>query len=216
LFKIDLDRNGDTDLVIDARGALLVVMSFGNRYQLHRMDTGIEESATDLVSIDSVSQLRKLLVKKTSRGVDTLVYRFNGFIEYTHEPDTNISPDSVVWSVYWNGDLAERLKVYRNLSASYTTWPERSGGEVTIMNGIYLRKTYNQLVELLRYMRPHQMTKAYNNGWSHSDHCITDISINGNTVKIDDYGGDGTFGLRQLYTIMHQIRETVKTQQGLR
>ena len=101
-FKLDLDGDGVTDLVING-DRLLVIMDRGGHYDVYNLDKigGFPRVGGTLLGIDSSGKPIKLLVQQndgvnartnTRRSyVDTLVGCSVGMVEYNPHPDANFS-----------------------------------------------------------------------------------------------------------------------------
>jgi hypothetical protein len=63
-YKLDLDENGLTDLVVNGN-YLIVIMDMGGQYNFFnlRKDKIVEGMLESLIAIDSVSQPKKLVVR---------------------------------------------------------------------------------------------------------------------------------------------------------
>jgi hypothetical protein len=99
-FKVDIDNNGLTDLLIYGYQVLFAVLDNGkNDYAIRYLDRGtfLSNNAT-LIAIDTSAQPTKIIIQQSEKPkhqTDTLVYRFKNFIEYDSNPSTDFTFEKI-------------------------------------------------------------------------------------------------------------------------
>jgi hypothetical protein len=86
-YKLDLDGDGLTDLIINGQ-YLMVVMDRGKKgYFLYNLTAlPFDDLAVKLFAIDSGGTEKKIIVRQHKGRLDTLVYHAGGIMEYNSHP----------------------------------------------------------------------------------------------------------------------------------
>lgn len=211
-YKTDIDGNGKTDLIVNG-GYSFIIMD---------KDTGFE---TYQVGIDIDSFVNTIQVPGGGKGLlykclkmvnaywqridstyfDTLVYRYNNFVEYHGHPASLAIKKVGLYDltpVYGPRVYYPFFEIDKNGLAKLT----RADGKHDTKD--FLRANLDTLANdfwgLLTYMDPASMKNEYNNV------AITDLSTSrlniyfedGSVKNIQDYAFFGTMGLRSLYNII--------------
>lgn len=91
-YKVDIDNNGLTDLIIYGYDGLVAVLNTrSNKYDLHFIGDGMLffEHETGLISIETSKPPTKIVIQRTVKPnarIDTLIFKFDCFIEYNAHP----------------------------------------------------------------------------------------------------------------------------------
>jgi hypothetical protein len=224
-FKLDLDGNGVTDLVVNGV-RLLVIMDRGGHYDVYNLGKihGFLGVGRTLLGIDSSDKPIKLLVQRskevnarinTRRSyVDTLVVCPVGIVEYNPHPDANFTFEGLTVSTnqcYGTCPIFEmRIDTDRSVSYDAIQFNKQTGK----FHGDLPPAMYMQLVELLRYLQPDRLDSNYMVDWTDDQTISMEIHYNGKVKRISDYGETGTFGLRRLYALLFAYRNSLKWQPG--
>lgn len=213
-YKIDFNKDGATDLLIDAQLLLVIIDKGNNTFQINNIDNceGVSPGYS-LQAIDTAySQLIVTKLGYTYDIPDTsklrLVYKFNHIIAFNDSPsnipiqslkinfggcfgfcpefEMNITQDRIV--IYTAVNNNERTGVYKTTLSEYD---------------------WKMLCDLLNYINFVTLNDSYHVNWT--DDATTTISIHYNSNKnkrIHDYGQQGTIGLEALYSTILLWRKT--------
>ena len=137
-------------------------------------------------------------------GLDTIVYKFGGFIEYNAQPGEVLH----VEGINFKGDegygaIAFELNIDSARRATYTRnpyAPRKYAGEVD-------SAAFGRLVQLMSYIQLPLLQDGY------ADTNIVDVQTytlevrynGGKTKRIRDYGGYGTDGLYSVYNQLFRM-----------
>lgn len=213
-FKVDMDNNGLTDLIVYADEHLLAVLDDGKgKYWLNYLDNGtFSSNKVTLISIDSASLPRKIIIqqwKKSGKTPDTLISMFHGFIEYNTHPARDLSFEKITFKTsqcYGHCPVFE-LSINKDRTAAYhAIMYNDKGGE---FKGVIPAQEFDELMELLRYIGPDKLDNRYDVGWTDDQTATTEIKYNGLSKIISDYGKIGTYGLAILYNKFFSLRTSV-------
>ncbi len=222
--KADFDDNGYTDLLVygnwpDGHRQLLCIMDRGEndffvirltRRAFGNMDFAIVKDIDNKPSLLAYSFTPEdLVAPKSAEGIiiDTLVFRFNDFIERNTAPahhsigkiaysTTRCFGRCPIFSMVINAD---RSAFYRPIEYN----KRESPGNATIDIA-----RYNQLTGLLNYIDFEKLKDKYQVDWTDDQTCTLVITYdNGKTKQISDYGLSGSFGLNKAYHLLFDLRE---------
>lgn len=213
-FKVDLDNNGATDLLIYGFKGFFAVIDNGNdNYTIRYLDRGafLSDEAT-LVSIDTSQHLTKIIVSQSERPKqkDTLVYKSGGFIEYNPDPlsDFHFEKLHITTNACFGTCPIFELTINKDRTATYHAI--QYNDETGEFKGMIPENDFTELVALLKYINPDKLNTDYAVNWTDDQTAVTEISYNGKTKSIVDYGEIGTFGLSRLYAKLFSWRKTVE------
>ena len=221
-FKLDLDGNGLTDLVVNGRYTI-VVLDVGGHYTVFNMgraggDPGLFE---ELLAIDSVGHPNKLVVRRR-KGVywrdlkppeyhnDTLVIHFGQLMEYNAHPD--------------EGFRFERIRILTtrcfghcplfDMTIRSNRWTTYEAVEYNKQKGSFAcflpAPAYDTLMAILRYMPIDRMDTAFLVNWTDDQTVIVTFFFNGRARQIGDYGKLGTYGLQRLYALIFRWKDELE------
>ncbi len=219
-FKIDLDNNGLTDLVINGKRLFAVTDNGKGQYESHIIDRGafdldkytltniIYNDKTPLLIICAYFEYEHRL--RDDAKPDTLVFKFDDFIEYNPIPDTLVI-EEINFSTsgcYGTCPIFE-LVIKSDRSSTYNAieYNKKKG----IFKSIIDTVSYNKLLSTLNYIKIASLNDKYHVSWTDDQTVTLEIKYNnGQTKKISDYGSIGTFGLENLYNQLFALRRTQK------
>ena len=228
--KADFDCNGLKDLLLVGsyfgQYTVLVILDSGNKkYQKQFLASGPFQDITFPVirctrqrpEILYYSFPKRLEQNDTNRDVlrvDTLEYKYGGFIEKNPSPSTfkieriqyktgecyggecpvfQIVIDSSGNAVYF----ADRF------NKDYSTGKEVKGTFTATIE----RQSFKEIHALLSYLNFPSLRSKYRVSWTHDQSCVLTITYNGGKTKtIDDYGLLGSHGLTVLYDKLSRLR----------
>lgn len=221
-FKVDVDGDRLTDLVIYGRQGLVVVRDLGNgAYARQYIDEG---DKVDLLSIDMGSTPARLIIdtkenvrydtvingrKRTFQRadrfvhrVDTLVLAAGEFVEGRGKPSQRFTFGQLVYKTgpcFGKCPMFE-LTIRKNGTAIYRAqqFNERTG----VFTAKIPQPELNRLMELLRTIGWDRLKDEYAVGWTDDQTVYTVINYNGKTKSIKDYGKKGSIGLQSLYRLL--------------
>ncbi len=213
-FKVDLDNNGLTDLIIFGNRNLLVILDESkSRYLIRYIDNGsFSQNYAVLISIDTTSSPRKLIVhqgEKPEQQIDTLVFKFNNFIEYNSKPPVGFSFEklTITTSQCFGTCPIFNMTINENRTATFTAikYNDESGE----FKSIIPEKEFNELVSLLNYLPLENVKNDYAVNWTDDQTVTTESKYNNKSKVISDYGRIGTFGLSALYSMLFKWRKGI-------
>jgi len=217
-YKLDLDGNGLTDLLIDNFHLVAVTSSSETKYDVHPIDQG--GFLINLHTLTGISYLNKtpLLAirdydertqtvgdKKTEK---TILMKFGEFIEYNPKPDKfNIQKivfkeggcfgDCPIFNMYIFGD--------RSVYYEAIKFNKQQGNFNTTLD----QEAFNTLIRTINYIGLSRLASRYEVNWT--DDAAIDLEItynNGKVKKVHDYGMIGTFGLANLYSQLFNLSDS--------
>lgn len=214
-IKRDLNSDGLTDLILNGRYLIVVLDDGHGGYLVRSIDRG--EQTFALIGLDTLGSQPKVIVERCDKfsqqkpaptNCDTLVFKFNDFIEYSNKIDTTLIDEISLSTRRCMGTCP----VFEMTIAS--------GGHATYnailynkQKGIYeceIDSTrLNDLFRLTAYLNPRSLKSRYEVGWT-DDQTVKLVIIyhNGFVKEINDYGLLGTFGLKRLYNIFFALRDS--------
>jgi hypothetical protein len=219
-FKIDLNGDGLTDLVINGEYCVAITDSGNGHYGVFPIDRGVfylhkynlvNILYQDKMPILVLQKYDKYNFSKTKNTVlDTIVFKFDGFIEYSPLPDSlKIKEIKFSTSPCFGRCHVFSLSIKKNRKAIYNAikYNDKKGKFRSTVD----EATYNTLVATINYMHLLLLKDDYRVNWT-DDRTIT-LRIkynNGHVKEISDYGGIGTFGLKNLYDQLYTLKNTQK------
>lgn len=210
-YKADFDNNGSTDLLVKTDRCIAVLDKGNKRFKLHHIYAGERENydVIDVLNVNdhSLPVLRGYLYEAHQYdGIiwqdDTLIYKFGDFIEYNaHPPSADV--EEIVFKL--GGGYPGRVWDLKIDASGWATF-EMERGE-RIFAGEVDSITYNCLIQTINYidfpalLERESKKKSGPSTLSTSEETYTlEITFkNGETTRTYDYGGIGTYGLKNLY-----------------
>lgn len=217
-FKLDLDANSSTDLVVNGKYLFAVTDDGGGKYTSHFIDRGaftsskytlltiIHRGANPLLVVRNHSVFNHTL--EYTIKPDTLTFKFGDFIEYQPNP-AKLQVRQINFSTsgcYGTCPIFE-LAIQANRTAKYHAIDyNKKKGYFTAKIDIV---TYNNLVATLQYIHLPSLKASYQVGWTDDQTVNLEVVFSdGQVKKIHDYGAIGTFGLSNLYSQLYNLRGT--------
>jgi Domain of unknown function (DUF6438) len=212
-FKIDVDNNKLTDLIISGIHLVIILDKGSSNYEVRYLDGGaFQQNNANLISVDSVALPRKVIIQQFDRDkehYDTLVYLFNSFIEYNVHPDETFNFEKIILKT--NQCFGEcpvfEMTINKDKTAIYKAL--RFNGETGEFAGTVPQKEFDDLVSLLKYLQPGKLKDNYSVGWTDAQTATTKVFYGGQSKFITDYGEIGTYGLNTLYLKFFRWRTSI-------
>jgi hypothetical protein len=217
-FKLDLDANGLTDLVINGNYLFALTDDGNGQYTEHFISPGMwASSRPKLLAILPRGRTPLLVVQRqppfyrpgpATAKPDTLLLKFGDFVEY--QPATTklqISQLSFSTSGCYGTCPIFNLVIHSNRKATYQAveYNKRKGSFTATLD----TATYNRLAATLHYIQLLALQDTYRVGWTDDQTVNLAVTLrDGRVKKIQDYGAVGTFGLANLYAQLFKLRET--------
>ena len=228
-YKLDLDNNGLTDLVVDGKYLIAVIDNGSKNYSFHSIDRGgfslNKYTLINIVNKDEkpILVVRKYIVKDAFDyeedinyegkigGKDTeknLVFKFGGFIEYNPKPN-NLKIEEINFSnsLCFGSCPVFKLQINQDKSAFYDAiqYNDKKG----IFKATLDSESFNRIIETLKYIQISGINNKYSVPWTDDQTAFLAIKYNnGKVKKISDYGMIGTFGLENLYNQLFELRKS--------
>jgi len=235
-YKVDFDGNGYTDLLAIGRTGrwfnIPIVMNMGQD-SLHLMELNrsffsrCSWPVMDTIGNKPVIRYYEWKIYETKDGfkekltLDTLIYRFGGFVEYNPNPKKyHIKEIDFYAGPCYGSCPIFHLKINENGEATLEALEYNkniaTGQE---MKGIFQTRLknedYQRIKDLLNYLDFPHLKKHYAVNWT--DDQFVELRIfyedeNGKEKqkRINDYGKIGTHGLKLLYSLLFQLRNNQK------
>ncbi|MES2377803.1 MAG: DUF6438 domain-containing protein [Bacteroidota bacterium] len=245
--KLDLNGDNNTDLVATEIAGrqnfmFIAIAKNDNTFQVSQIIYGPvgEDQSIEIVYFDNSPHVvfhgfkeSKDWRNKPPR-TDTLVYKFNSFVEVNNRP-AHYNIDSITYSTVWgwkgrdntpppNTDSDQNLVIDRAGNATYsnnrssTTYTFTSGSkrpprnpktDLGIFKGKIKSSDLNEIYDLINYIDIQKLKDKYAISWTDDTTCYIRVKFIDGTVKyIADYGGQGTFGLKSLFHKLFALRDS--------
>jgi len=222
-FKMDMDGNGLTDLILNGAD-VQVVMDWGHgKYRVFSPDRFRHSFwPVHLGGLDSTGGVRKLITRiewDTLRmrdthpvpiELDTLVWWRGGFIEYDPAPiaDLRFESISVSTTMCFGKCPVFKMTVNADGSARYEAiqFEEKKG----VFTGTVPPENLSGMIDLLKHIPVDRLAAHYQVDWTDDQTIFVEIRYNGKVKQLSDYGLCGTFGLNRLYSYFFAWRKTVE------
>jgi hypothetical protein len=215
-FKLDLDTNGLTDLVVNGKYLFALTDEGNGSYTKHFIDRGAFKSGKyNLLKIIRKENFPLLVVEGYDKyhpswttKPDTILLKFGGFVEYQPAPSKlQVSQISFSTSGCYGTCPIFELAIQANRTARYNAlnYNKRKGRFTAVID----TAAYARLLATLQYIRLPTLKDSYRVNWT--DDQTVDLEVkfsDGQVKKIHDYGAIGTFGLATLYAQLYKLRET--------
>ncbi|UWY28883.1 DUF6438 domain-containing protein [Flavobacterium sp. TR2] len=221
--KKDLNNDGKTDLIFHAywynNYYPYAIMDMGsNVFKLFGFSTGSIDDCEFIkpFKIGNSNELHFLHSKSIPNNgftdlprvmqIDTLTYKFNDFIEIN--TGNKLRYDVISIEINTNGCFGDcpsyDLKINQDGQADF------KGKSFMNFEGSSTKKIalsyFTELVKILEYIKVKELNNNYDVDWTDSQTTILKITFSDGSVKeIRDYGMQGTFGLRLIYSNLFKI-----------
>jgi hypothetical protein len=217
-FKIDLDNNGLTDLVVNGE-YLFSVHDIGNgKYQCYFIDNfGNPYTLTNIIFKDIVPLLvikghdKHYRTLDSPSKQDTLIFKYGTFVEYNSAP-SNLEVEEINFMTLGCYGLcpAFELTILSNRQATFKAIKYNDGKKGKYKTNIDTA-AFNNLLQIINYINLPALESYYTINASDNQTVTLEIKYNnGQTKTISDYGVTGTFGLRNLYKQLFALPNTQK------
>jgi len=204
-LKIDVDRNGLTDLLVNSDHPFVILDSGNGHYERSVMWAG--QKTYRPVEIFQAKDGPLLLTKSStdcgkvsSFDLDTLTFKLGGLIEYNSHPD-RLQIEKINLNTH---DGYPGMNIEISVDAGrWATCEERYTSK--IFAGIVDSAYFDKLMQTINYINLSSLSNSYPMVgleclWSDQEVYTLEVTFdNGQIKKISDYGGGGTFGLVALY-----------------
>jgi len=219
-LKIDVNNDGLTDLLINGTDLFVLIDDGHNNFFGYYIDKGTFLSRKYvLVDIDSSQNQPKIIIKNYDRHVnapssnpvyDTLIVKYNGFVEYTNKPEVNKIKEIAISTTTCFGTCpVYDLAISADGSATFNA--KRYLKKKGLFNATIDKTTLADLFALTNYIRISSLKDNYAVNWTDDQTIILTVTfIDGSSKTINDYGMIGTFGLENLYDSLRKIRSLTK------
>lgn len=210
-YKIDLDGNGLTDLVINGL-EFIVVMDRGDEgYQVRDLGKRHwEKAAIALRGIDSVGSWKGLVVRdKVHARQDTLVYHFGEFIEYNAFPLEHFGVESIRFAAGGCFGTCPIFELRIAADGHLTYHAQQYNHQKGDFAGVIPSEDLEKLKTLLAYLPLDRLDSTYSVNWTDDQTVWLEVHYNGRVKRISDYGAIGSRGLSLVYGLLFALRDKV-------
>lgn len=229
--RSDFNNDGKNDLVFyGSLGNQLAVLSFvtdkGDSIQYNYLGGLFTSWYPSSISGYHLGDLNLLLLGSYKRRqglrnnffVDTLVYKYGGFIEFRGNNENSMEFDSIIYreSSNWMGVGIDKLSISRNGDVKlYPDFFQRVADTAHINKGVYYSRVDTEIIGNLRsvlgYIDYRSMREKYTIDQVFDlTTAITTVYYKGKMKEISDYGMEGTYGLGLLYRKFREIMKKCK------
>ena len=213
-YKVDIDGDGQTDLVINGL-KFIVVIDRGRKGYVVR-DIGRrhwDEVAARLLAIDSAGSWKGLVVwEQIHKRRDTLVYRLGNFIEYNAHPLEHLELESLTFKAggcYGKCPIFE-LRITGDGHVGYHAelFNDRKGD----FSGVIPVEKFEWIKTILANLALDRLDSSYAVEWTDDRTVWLEVHYNGRVKRIWDYGAIGSRGLEWVYALLYALRDQVEWQ----
>ncbi|MET4105346.1 hypothetical protein [Hymenobacter sp. UYP22] len=227
-FKADFDHNGLPDLLVLARRRnipfLFCVLDKGDKFQIernfangvrrrrHPVARVVHRNSQDLLEYaDFAGRVPGGQERLRNRRSMLLAYVSGGFVEYNAHPiQRQVKEVTYESSSFYQRTTHTSIIVKGDSIKFWQRYTERSDStQVTQIEHkrLLLPAQRQQLIQLLSYLNYSTLKGTYGSySINHSTHVrLTIENDSGAKKQIDDINGVGTWGLRQLYILLHEL-----------
>ncbi len=227
-YKVDIDNDGETDLVIDA-GISMVVFGKGGKYLQLTIESGWSSASYFYKEKITLPDGTPVLLFRHERSgekwpdddkvafiTDTLVYKFNKIVEYnSHPPPSYVQKIVFVNHPACFGDCTSYvIEINRNGYAMKEILYGKAGDSSRDLFVQRLdRTTLSEVWGLLAYMDVRSLDSSYSIPASDMATALLSFYFDdGSIKKISDYGFCGTIGLTSLYANIFSLQDSGRWQ----
>ena len=211
--KIDIDKNGLTDLIVHVSETFVVLDRGLDGYLLRYLDRGNSFfNKTSLIKIDTSFGLCKLLITqriKKEKEVDTLIFRFKSFIEYNPKIEKDFKFESIKFKTERCLGTCPIFEIALDSEMVVNYEAIEFNEEKGKFKGLLNEVEFKEFIEILNYLNLDSLKNFYAVDWTDDQSVTLEIKYNGKTKTIKDYGEVGTFGLNSLYSKLFSWRKKI-------
>lgn len=204
-FKMDVDGNGLTDLIINYNFCFAVLDMGNGHYERHPFFTGTGYFAIDLLSSKDGPLLVVMAVYdngkkiKPARKNDTLISKHGGLMEYNGSPEQLKVAE--IHLTYGSSMVSGGVDVSFGSDRVMINRIDKSNARID-------SASYNRLIKTVNYLSLASLKDKYDIESPDSETLWLEVTYdNGQIKRIEDYGGYGTFGLQNLYRQFYRLIE---------
>lgn len=217
-YKLDLDNNGLTDLLVYGKYLFAVTDSGNGHYICHFIDRGafmsdkhtliniIYQDKIPMLIIGGISDFGKRKVENVK--FDTLILKFGDFIEFNTKIDNlKIEEIKLRTSGCFGSCPIFEITVLSDRSATYKAikYNDKQG----LFKAIIDSMSFYKLLKTINYIKLISLKDDYSVDWTDDETIDIEVKYdNGRLKRISDYGAMGTFGLESLYSQIFALRTT--------
>lgn len=220
--KIDLNNDKKTDLLFTgfwySNFSQYVIMSEEKKYSFFIISDNIEYGCKILKPI-IVNKKKQLLInnfktnleEETVHYMDTITYKFNSFVEL-NDKIANYNIEKIKFTVDYNFEIEidNKGNAYYKCLDEFNITHLKGNFYKGNSNKIISLSSFNELKELLNYIRVKELSDQYSiNGYDFTSTRLKVTFEDGSIKEINDYGFQGTFGLKAAYEKLTQLAREI-------
>lgn len=229
----DFNGDGKKDLIFNGRltrleNAVVAFISTGDTL-MHKMVSShfdifphsIALLGKNGLPLLEYGRIRNMIDKnwRESYVMDTLIFKFDDFIEYQPATDATLKFDSLTYRATspWTGDRTPFIRIYANGQFQYTMprFVKEENHTFIVQDTFTSTLTPAQVEELQQLLRAvtfYSLADNYKleNVYDMATARTTVYFNNGTSKGIRDYGMEGTLGLRLLYRRIKQLKDQAR------
>ena len=225
-YKADFDGNGYTDLLVSGKDSnfnVIVIMNHSNNSFSTEYLYGEFSGDCSFPKVDTIEDTpvidyyfeKQLLNSDTvyyTKLVKTvLAYHSYSFVEYHKNAKSHVISKIEYQTLPCFGTCPIFNLVIENGKGFLNAQNFNTKGELAVSRGKYKSTIksaqYEEITELLNYIDFPNLEGDYGVNASDMPGCVLRITYdNGKTKLIGDYGKQGTYGLRRVYSLLAELR----------
>lgn len=222
--KADLNGDGRTDLLFilyhQHTFNSFIVMDDGRQgFEVHHLSKSLFWRTRELIDLTTISEQPVILFHYQKQQItrrphqvidkpqtDTLVYKFDNFVEYNPAPvPVQLLNINCSTSPCFGSCPVFELTIKSNGKATYINYNNTTNEQ--IFTGNIVANKLKQITDLLGYINIRQLKDNYAVNWTDDQTVNLTITFaDGSSKTIKDYGMRGTFGLSRLYELLFDLR----------
>jgi hypothetical protein len=220
-IKFDADKNGLTDLLWlgiweEQLTPFLILDDGNNKFKSVRIGKSdpLSDNICQYVTALSFDKQQLIVFHSNYQAesgildIDTLTYKFGGVVEYKSKPmHKAIKSIKLEWWGRRENRPRSSLLFNNTGKGNYNSVNDKK--RIEKFKGIIQPEKAQEIFELLDYLSVGQLKDEYSSWWSdgYSNKLIVKFE-DGGVKHITDYGQIGTFGLRRLYSLLSELKES--------
>lgn len=206
--KADFNGDGLSDLLVTLfwydYGVYVWIDKGNNKFKMETLSFNIYEKCE--MAKPLVINNQQLLLFTEKKRIDTLTYKYRGFVEFNRQPPV-YGIDSIEFRTgsCYNNCPVFSIKIGKDRKAIYEAgvYNPKQGKFSTTLE--YDKS--EAIFDLINYLSVKNLNDTYSVSWKDDQTCWLKVKFSDGTVKeIRDYGFKGTFGLRLIYSIFSDLR----------
>ncbi len=211
--KLDLNGDGHTDLLVEDEYLFAIIDKGHNTYFIRQV--GNVHFKCKLIRVDTLAATTVFIIQRSdafdrnaqkyhSVPPDTLVYHFDAFIEFNPHPENagfqmirfKTNPCMGVCPVF---DLSLKSDGHALIDA------QKNCKVTGLFTAMIDQKILSEIEELVNYLPLGSIKNNYDDGWQKDRRADLELVYGDTIKKVTDYGMEGSFGLRQLYSLLARL-----------